>query len=247
MNGFGERYYRLLHGQKDLTFFRIIVKETDLDIGIDRQKYTPDLDSKVREQVLSLRRELEDYIKWDPQFVKTMTPYSPLPTAPEIAREMARAAGKAGVGPMAAVAGAFSAYIGRYLALRAANVIVENGGDIYLRSSKQRLIGVFAARSPFTNRIALKIKHHQSPLGICTSSGTVGHSASMGKADAVVVLAPSVPLADAVATAAGNRVAGEKDLQQAVEFAVGVPGVAGALAIMGDKLAAAGDIEIVPI
>jgi hypothetical protein len=126
-------------------------------------------------------------------------------------------------------------------------VIVENGGDIYIRSGRVRKIGIFAGESPFTNRVALEIQPHQTPLGVCTSSGTVGHSLSLGRADAVVILAPSAPLADAVATAAGNLVQDERDLEKAVNFALGIKSVTGALAIKNDQLAAAGKIKLVPM
>lgn len=244
---FEERTYRLLNRQKGLAFFQVIVRETDLDIGVSKEKLTAELAQKVREKVLTARSQLEGYLEKDPQFFRAMSPYTPIPSAPEIAITMAREAAKAGVGPMAAVAGAFSELVGRFVALYSSEVIVENGGDIYLRSSQERIIGIFAANSPFSNRIALKIKPYQTPLGICTSSGVIGHSISMGKADAMVVLAPSVPLADAVATAAGNLVKKPQDVQKAVEFAMKIPGVRGALAIKGDKLSASGDIEIKPI
>ncbi len=241
-----ERTYRLLNRQQDLKFFRVLVKETDLDIGISSNKFKDDLVETVRQKVLTVRRELEGFIETDGQFARSLSPYSPPSSAPEIALRMAKEAAKAGVGPMAAVAGAFSETVGRLLSLYSGEVIVENGGDIYLRSSKIRNIGVFAGSSPFSNRIALRVKPHQTPLGICTSSGTIGHSVSMGKADAVVVLAPSVPLADAVATASANLVKDVEDVQKAVEFALSIPGVRGVLAIKGDKLAAAGDVEIKP-
>lgn len=242
-----ERTYRLLNRQRDLAFFRVMVRETDLDIGVPKEKLNDKLVQKVREKVLAVRRELESYLASDYQFARAMSPYTPQTSAPEIAVQMAREAAKAGVGPMAAVAGAFAEMVGRFLSLYTRELIVENGGDIYLRSSRHRTIGIFAAHSPFSNRIALEIKPHQTPVGICTSSGVIGHSLSLGKADAVVVIAPSVPLADAVATAAGNLVTRPGEVKKAVEFAVNIPGVRGALAIKGDKLSAAGDIEIKPV
>ena len=146
-------------------------------------------------------------------------------------RDRCEAARLAGVGPMAAVAGLISEKCGSLLARYSDNVIVENGGDIWLKTKTVRQIAVFAGNSPFTYRIALEIGPEQTPLGICTSSGTVGHSLSIGKADAAVILAPSAVLADAVATATCNMVQKEDDLQKAAEFALSVPGVTGALVI----------------
>ncbi len=247
MAGGEDRTYRLLNRQQDLAFFQVVVRETDLDIGVTKSKIKQGLVEKVREKVLAVRNQLESFLIADPLFGRAMTPYSPPSSAPEIAMLMARESSKAGVGPMASVAGAFSETVGRFVSLYSSEVIVENGGDIYLRSSKSRNIGMFAAGSPFSNRIALKIKPYQTPLGICTSSGTVGHSTSYGKADAVIVLAPSVPLADAVATASGNMIKTPEDVHEAAEFAISVPGVRGVVAIKGEKLAAAGDVEIIPL
>ncbi len=119
---------------------------------------------------------------------------------------MAAAAQTAGVGPMAAVAGAIAECVGRELLEFSPEVIVENGGDIFLKVSHRRTVGIFAGDSPLTGRIGIQIEARDTPLGVCTSSGTVGHSLSFGRADAVVVLAPAAALADAAATAIGNRV-----------------------------------------
>jgi len=83
------------------------------------------------------------------------------------------------------------------------------------------------------------------PIGICTSSATVGHSVSLGRADAVCVLSDSAILADAAATAVGNRVQKDSDIKKALEFGLGIEGVLGVLIIMGDKLGVQGSIEIV--
>jgi len=242
-----ERSYRLLHRQQDLVFFQLTIKETDLDIGIPRDKLTPGLVEGVKQEIIRVRAQLEQYVAAHPLFLTTLEPFESGPDAPEIARAMAGAATAAGIGPMSAVAGAVAQHVGSYLAKRCREVIVENGGDIYLRSSHTRKIGVFAGPSPFTNQLALEIEPHRTPLGICTSSGTVGHSLSFGCADAAIILAPSAILADAVATATGNRVQSEDDLQAAVEFAMSITSVTGALAIKNDKLAAAGAVKLAPM
>lgn len=242
-----ERSYRQRFRQEDLIHFQVVVKQTDLDIGIRRERFSPALAEWVKQMVQEHRVLLEEYIARDPAFLHSLTPRSALPEAPSIAIDMAEAARKAGVGPMAAVAGAFAEYIGRALLKRSRDVIVENGGDIYLRTTRQRHIGIFAGNSPLSNRIALKIQPRHTPLGICTSSGTVGHSLSFGKADAVVILSPSATLADAVATAAGNVVQCPDDVQKAVEFAAQIDGITGALAIKDDKLATWGNLKLVSL
>jgi ApbE superfamily uncharacterized protein (UPF0280 family) len=233
--------------ENDLAYFQVVYKETDLYIGVRSDRFTPELAKRTESLVRELRGRLERYIGEDPGFLHTLKPYTPAAAAPEIAHEMAAAARLAGVGPMAAVAGAFAARVGRELSRFSKEVLVENGGDIFLKSSCRRLIGVFAADSPFTGRVALEIPSNMTPLGICTSSGVVGHSLSLGKADAVVVLAASAALADAVATAAANLVSGPEEVYRATEFASQVPGVLGVLSIKGDRLAAWGKIKLVPV
>lgn len=241
------RSYRSLYTNKDLIHFRVLVEETDLDIAVRKERYDLKLEKLIYSLVQEERELLKDYIKKDPLFLSSLEPYEPFSDAPPSAFEMSKAARLAGVGPMAAVAGYFSEIAGKKLATYSSEVIVENGGDIWLKLKKTRLVGIFAGRSPFSNRIALQINPNLTPLGICTSSGKVGHSLSFGKADAMVILANSATLADAVATAACNRVKSEQDLEKAVNFALEIPGVIGALCIFGDKMAAKGNIKIVPI
>lgn len=244
---YNQRVYRFWHRQDDLVHFNVTYQETDLDIGILKEKFNPALVHEIWAVVRRERLHLEKYLATNPDFLHTLEPYTVKAGAPGLARTMADAGRRAGVGPMAAVAGTFAELVGRWLVGFSREVVVENGGDIYLRSGKARRIGIFAAQSPFSNRIALLIRPHQTPTGICTSSGTVGHSYSLGRADAVVVLAPSVALADAVATATANRVNVPADLELAVDYAMGIAGVTGAIAIMEDRLAVRGQVELVPI
>lgn len=241
------RHYRLLHTGHDLSYFNIRVKESDLAIGVDQNVLTDSLISLCRRELIRLRSELEYYIEEQPVFKTSFSPVELLPGAPEIARVMAGAALLADVGPMAAVAGAFAQKIGELLEGYSSEVIVENGGDIYLKSQHPRTVAIFAGESPFSNHIALKVNSGGRPLGICTSSGTVGHSISLGKADAVMIKAASASLADAVASRSGNQVQDETNLMKAIEAAQDIPGVEGVLVIKGDKMAAWGDIELVPI
>ncbi len=241
-----ERHYRRLHQGPDLAYFQVRLKETDLDIGVRREALTPELVQRAAEAVSRFRRDIEDYIAADPVFAATLEPHPVPATAPDIVRTMAEATAACGVGPMAAVAGAVADFVGRELGRFSRDVLVENGGDIYLRSWRSRRIGVFAGGSPFTGRLALEIRGADAAggLGVCTSSGTVGPSLSFGRADAAVIVARSAALADAVATATGNRAKGPEDLEAAVDYACSIPGVLGALVIMGDRLAARGKLTL---
>lgn len=241
---FTERHYRRNHRQVDLVHFQVAVAETDLDIGVRKERYSDQLVAYAEETIRACRRPLEDYIRKDPGFLSALTPYEILPDAPLIVRTMAEAGRLAGVGPMAAVAGAVAEWVGKSIAKRSRDVIVENGGDIFMRSSRTRRVGIFAGDSPLSNRVRIEIRPEDTPLGICTSSGKVGPSLSFGKADAVVVLSPSVPLADAAATACGNIVQSANDIEKALAFASQITGVKGILIIKDDRLAVWGKVKL---
>jgi hypothetical protein len=164
-----------------------------------------------------------------------------------VVKEMIAAARRVGVGPMAAVAGALAERVGRALSSLSEEVIVENGGDLFLSIRRPATVALYAGKSPLSRRVGLKIDPALSPLGVCTSSGTVGHSFSFGRADAACVLAPAAALADAAATALGNRVPDAGGIPLALEWAAGVPELIGAVVIVGDKLGAWGRVELAPL
>jgi hypothetical protein len=148
---------------------------------------------------------------------------------------------------MASVAGAIAEFVGTELLDLSPEIIVENGGDIYLKSSGKRLVGIYAGQSPLTGKIGLEINGTDTPLGICTSSGTVGHSLSYGKADAVIVLSKSATLADAAATAIGNLIKQPSDIPSGIELAKGIEGILGVIIIKGDNTGLWGKVKICPI
>ena len=163
---------------------------------------------------------------------------------PQIIKMMLEAAHKAGVGPMASVAGAIAECVGTELLTFSPEVIVENGGDIYLRISKKRVIGIYAGNSPLSGKIGLEINGRDTPLGICTSSGTVGHSLSYGKADAVIALSRSATLADAAATAIGNLIKEPTDISSGIEVAQSIAGLKGVIIIIGSDMGLWGEVKI---
>jgi len=238
--GYKSRSYRAWSKDTDLVSFTVVVKETDLYIRARRV-----LRKKALDEVLKQRALLEGYIARHPGFLTALEPFAVGVDAPRIVREMADASAKVGVGPMAAVAGAIAEAVGRELLNYSSEVIVENGGDVFLRLEKPRLIGIYAGDSPLTGKLALKIEPDDTPLGVCTSSGTVGHSLSFGLADAVIVLSPSAALADAAATAVGNLVKTADDMPHAIEFVRGVGDLTGIAVIKGDKMAVWGKINLV--
>jgi len=233
------RTYRHWVKDKDLVPFNVVVKETDLYI-----RATTNLKRKALRLVLKYRDALERYIERHPSFLTSLEPIAVGDDAPHIVTEMAEAATKAGVGPMASVAGAIAEFVGSQLLAFSPEIIIENGGDIYLRSLKKRLIGIYAGKSPLTGKIGLEIDWQDTPMGICTSSGTVGHSLSFGKADAVVVLSQSATLADAAATAIGNLITQPSDIPGGIEFAQSIDGLKGIIIIKDDKVGLWGEVKI---
>jgi ApbE superfamily uncharacterized protein (UPF0280 family) len=237
-----ERTYRNYVKAENLIKFEIIDKETDLLILAEKHLY-----DKAFAYVLKYRAEIERYIESDPNFAKTYSPHRIRHNAPQIVKEMAAAARKAKVGPMAAVAGAIAEFAGRDLLAFTNEIIVENGGDIFLKINQPRKVGVFAGSSPFSEKIAIEIEPREEPFSVCASSGTVGHSFSFGKADAVIAIAKSATLADAAATAIGNVVKEISDIDRGLKFAKKIRGLDGVLIIKDDQMGALGKVKIVPL
>ncbi len=171
-------------------------------------------------------------------------PLPPTEDSPLIVRAMADAGVKAGVGPMAAVAGAIAEFVGKELLPFSGELIIENGGDIFMACTSPRVVGIYAGSSPLSGLLGIEIQPQETPLGVCTSSGTVGHSLSLGKADAVVIISPSAALADAAATAVGNTVKTIDDITAGLEQAQKINGITGVLIIKGDKMGTWGKVKL---
>ena len=237
-----KRTYRNLVKQNHLTSFSVIVRETDLLLHAAKP-----FEDIARELVLEHRGVIESYIRQYPAIATTLTPWVIRGPGPRIIRDMADAGEKVGVGPMAAIAGAVAEYVGAGLLQQTDEVIVENGGDIFLKTNTPTIIGIYAGRSPLNMRVGLRLKSDLHPTAVCTSSGTIGHSLSLGKADAVCVVSASCCLADAAATAIGNRVRSKKEIQPAMEFGKKIAGVQGLVIIVGDEMGIWGGLEVVPL
>jgi ApbE superfamily uncharacterized protein (UPF0280 family) len=235
-----ERTYRCNILKNNLQSYQITVRETDLFISSDIE-----LKQAALQSVHHHRAHLEAYIAVHPEFLGALRPLRNDDLAPDIVRDMLKAAQLAGVGPMAAVAGAMAQHVGQDLLRLTPNVIVENGGDIFLKSNEELKIGIFAGESPLSQKLAIRIRPEETPTGVCTSSATVGPSLSFGKADAVCVKSGSVALADAAATAIGNRVKTKNDIKKALAFGSQIRDVLGIIIIIGDELGAWGNMELI--
>lgn len=236
-----ERSYRDLSRPEGLASFRVVVGETDLWIAAER-----DLSDAALASIAMHRGVIEDYIAAYPEFAATLKAWDQPVPEPSIVSRMVDAANAVGVGPMAAVAGSIAEAVARDLAAWTSRVMVENGGDLYLIGQSVTSVGLWAGPSPLSGRIALSVDPSEG-VAVCTSSATVGPSLSLGRADAATVVSPSGALADAAATELGNRTVSASDMEGALDWALSVPGVTGAVVIMGDTIGAKGDVELVPL
>jgi len=238
------RFYQGWYNKK-LNSFKICYRETDLLIrteNLDREYYY--------HFIKKLRLEIDDYINDNKNFLDSLTPLKIKDGDPEVIKTLKRYAFKVGVGPMAGIAGLFAEKTGRSIlnGYQTNKVIIENGGDIFIASDEECIIGIYAGhKSKLSGRIGIKIKPGSTPLGICTSAATVGPSLSLGSADAVVVIADSTVLADLMATALGNKVKDSKNIEEAIEVAKNVKDVRGIVIIRKDNIGIWGDIELIKI
>lgn len=225
-----------------LESFRVRVKETDLHVQANRL-----LREQTLESVLRHRGYVEALIHQYPEFATTLTPWVRKDPMPRVIADMMSAAVAAGVGPMAAVAGAIAQGVAYDLLPLSEEIIVENGGDIFICSADPVTVAVFAGNSPFSMKMGVELEPMGRPVCVCTSSGTVGHSLSFGNADAVSVVAEDCALADAAATAIANRVRKEKDIDAAIESGSKIPGVKGIVIIKSKAAGFWGEIRLTPI
>jgi ApbE superfamily uncharacterized protein (UPF0280 family) len=158
------------------------------------------------QEILKLRNIIENYIVDHPDFARSLFPVENDEQAPEIIQMMIRASGRVGAGPMSTVAGAISEYTAKALIQAGAgHVIMDNGGDIALKIDHPVVVGIYTGNARINN-IGIRLTPKKETIGVCTSSGTIGHSLSFGCADAATVIAGDVLLADALATVLGNQI-----------------------------------------
>ena len=235
-----QRTYRAIVDAEGLQQSKVTVRETDLQILALK-----DVTEQATSLVLQHRGQLENYLTRQPAFLTSLVPLPFDPLAPPIVKAMLQAAQDTNVGPMAAVAGAVAEFVGSDLLDESGEIIVENGGDIFMSLQRDSVVAVFAGESPLSYRIGIKVSSDRMPLGICTSSGTVGHSLSFGSSDSVTVLAHSTVLADAAATRLGNELKDANDINFTLAVAESLAGISGVLIIKDERLGAWGEIELV--
>lgn len=237
---YDQRTYRSYSASQGLVSFTACVQETDLFMSA-----RSDLSAQARTAILEVRAVIEDYIRVRPEFKTSLAPIAADPQAHEVIRSMLDAARACGVGPMAAVAGAVAEFVAGNLLEYSPEIIVENGGDLFIKTDRELTIGIFAGPSLLSEKIGLRIAPQNLPFSLCTSSGTVGPSLSFGQADAVTVRSSSAVLADAAATAIGNMISQASDIAAGIQAARDIATLDGIIIIKDDQIGAWGDMELV--
>ena len=241
-----ERSYRSRFSNDERRWFCVKFLESDLWIGVDNGSYHASMEADTYAMLVELRRTMDAYLLMDPGYKAALVPYEAGLEAPTILKDMSRVSHRTGIGPMSAVAGAVALRVADFIKSKfnVKEVIVENGGDIYADANSDMDISVFAGQSPLSERVGLHIPAAAFPCGICTSSGTVGPSLSLGRADAVMIVCQDVLLADSYATAMANRIRTVNDLQPVIDQIRNIPAILGAIAIKDDRLALCGQYEL---
>lgn len=235
-----ERFYRQEFQTNGLYSFQVKVLESDLFIICDR-----DLSTMALNNLNRTRGEIQEHIERNPVFLHSLTPVKTVSDS-KIIERMEHASDLFGVGPMATVAGAVAQCMAEELSPHCSHLIIENGGDICLKSEKPVTVSVYAGEdSPFGNRLRFRVKPEGNLMGICTSSGTIGHSLSLGNASAVVVLSDSAITADAGATAIANLIKTPADVEKVLKGEKGKGRLNGLIIVAGNTFGAWGNMEFV--
>ncbi|MBN1132728.1 MAG: UPF0280 family protein [Bacteroidales bacterium] len=240
------RFYREEFNTDRFHTFQVQFRETDILAGVNHGAFHQSMPSVCSEVIQSLRNLLNEYGARRKEFLTSHHPLPGDPDAPPVVNKMIECGRRSGTGPMSSVAGLFAFETGRAL-LRLFDItelMIENGGDIYLVNHHEIYVTVYAGDSPLTNKLSLVIPPGR--WGISTSSGTVGHSFSYGKADAVTIVCEDPVVSDAWATAVANRIRNKTDIEKTLKFVETVPEILGCLIIFKDRMGVRGRFKIQP-
>ncbi len=232
--------YRNRVKYKEKYNWRIIYKYSDLLVSCDRN-IIPKLERLIKE----IYHLLGSCIKENPSFQKSLSPLKIKPEYPPVIKKMCQKAAIFNVGPMATVAGAVCDYLASGLDRYCSRLIIENGGDVFIKTNKDIKVGVYLKNKHFEDKIYLKIKAVGTPCGLCSSSGSFGHSLSMGSSDLVVVMAKSTISADGAATSIANNIRDPEDISKTISSYKNIKDIKGILIVKDDRLGVWGNIEFI--
>lgn len=241
------RVYREYMLHTEMRNFIVKLCETELFIQIPNDYFNEEFIGYCWQTVAQNRKWLEKYIKRNPEYKCSMSPVLLDEDAPYITRLMDIAARRAGVGPMATVAGAFCQILGDKIKekYQIRNLTIENGGDVYVYSEEDIVALIWLGRDSIFSDCKIRISKKYSPVGICTSSGVHGHSYSQGYADSVTIVSKDVVIADALATAFCNEIRCKEDISKVLKQIQEYSEIIGAIVIYEDSLGICGNIELV--
>lgn len=226
-----DRFYRRIVNYTLPYFTEIKYKFTDILILSDKKLK----EKEILNEIKKIYEEIEKYSLKKPLFLSSLKPiYDKNP--PSFLKEIFLYSEKTGLGPLAGIAGFFSKEIAEFIKdkFNPENLIIENGGDIYLKRKEESKILIYAGNSPLSMRIGFKIP--EGEYGIATSSKTVGHSISFGNADAVTVISKDPIISDFYATYFGNIVKDEEDIERALKIARKEREIKGTIIILRDRI-----------
>ena len=221
----------------------MVLEETDL--WVTGQK---DLSGEILQYVQKLRTDIKNHARTHPGFISALKPLENQADGPEIVTRMSNASALLDIGPMASVAGGIAQMVAEKFSRQSPELVVENGGDIYMYSSRERTVGLLAEPGEGV-LLGLRIPPDKFPCALCSSSSRIGHSLSLGEGDLVAVMAPDGCIADAAATALANRLKGKKGLNKMLAYAQTLQeiGISGVFGQKDGEIGAWGDMELVSL
>ncbi len=228
-----KRHYRVLESSNtEEQKFQVILEESDLLLTLPSFINESDVIEISTKFLYKIRQDIKFHIQNYPDFLHSLIPISAPKNIEKNINVMYDVAKIANVGPFATIAGTVAQLMTSLLVFwikknyashqnvinNAFSVIVENGGDIYVYSHKERIVGVLS--NPKLNQnIGIKILKSDFPTSLCSSSSKIGHSLSFGNGDIAMVKAKNAALADALATAYCNMLKTSKDINKVIDLA----------------------------
>lgn len=219
--------------------WRVVYKYSDLLISSNKN-----IGGRIEEPLKEIYKLLESCMKRDPSFVNSLSPVKAKPYFPRIVKKMCEKATIFNVGPMATVAGAVCEYLAENLLNYCSRLIIENGGDVYIKTNRDINAAIYLKNKYLGDEIRLIIRAKNTPCGLCSSSGSFGHSLSLGKSDLVTALARSVISADGAATAIANSISSSADIQSSIDYYKDLDNLTGILVVKDNRIGLWGDIEL---
>jgi len=238
MLNYQERFYRELH--KSNFCLEVSYRESDIYLSCDKP-----LDEKVVKSLIKkYYDDIASYIRSYPNFLTSLTPWEEDSFAPSIVKDMIAASKVSGIGPFSCVAGGISWYVGRDLLKYCNELILENGGDLFLKINEDKRVGIYLGESFSPNFITVKIKKKEFPFGIASSSSCFGHSLNFGRADLVTVIALDSLLADSFATAFSNKIKRIGDIKKVISEAKEYSFIKAVVVAFEGRIAVWGEVEL---